>query len=226
MALSSLPELEAAAGCPDGAAQFRAAHGVPGRLLVAHQDEQDRGARAARPGVVGRQHRLGQRQVAAPGLPEPAALGMRSQVESAHQSGSCVICRPRVSFRPAQSHRTPAMATPAYWTEAVRVGPDTPAARLVRRVVPRCWRQRVAAVVDHLGPTAVAAPVIGGPSAALWPDLPDSWISGNSGHGGRDCPAGAGGGGGAGGGAAGRGGAARAGGGGGAARAANGTQMA
>ena len=33
------------------------------------------------PGVVRRQGGLGHRQLAAPGLPEPAALGMRGQVE-------------------------------------------------------------------------------------------------------------------------------------------------
>ena len=61
--------------------QFGAAHGVPRRLLTGHEQEQDRGSGAARTGVVRRQRGLGNRQPAAPGFPEPAALGMRGQVE-------------------------------------------------------------------------------------------------------------------------------------------------
>ena len=54
--------------------QFGAAHRVPCRLLAGHQHEQDRRAGVPYTGVALRQDRLLKGQVAAPGLPEPAAL--------------------------------------------------------------------------------------------------------------------------------------------------------
>ena len=61
--------------------QLGTAHGVPRRLLAGHQQEEDRGSAAARTGVVGWQRGLGDRQSAAPGFPEPAALGVGGQIE-------------------------------------------------------------------------------------------------------------------------------------------------
>ena len=61
--------------------QLGTADRVPRRLLAGHQQEQDRGARVAGPRVVGRQRRLGDAQLAAPGLAKPATFRVRCQVE-------------------------------------------------------------------------------------------------------------------------------------------------
>ena len=159
--------------------QFRAAHGVPGRLLVAHQDEQDRGARCA----------AGCSRAAAPTRPapgrcarspEPAALGMRSQVKIAHPVGE--LCHlPSSGFVPTSLEPPdPGDAAPRR-TDRGRLGSDhdTPASGLVRRrCVPRCSAAaRGCRLVDHLGPRWWPRQCDRGPSAALCcpPDsAPDS----------------------------------------------------
>ena len=107
--------------------QLGAAHRVPCRLLAGHEQEQDRRPRAAGPGVVRRQRGLGHRQLAAPGLPEPAALGMWGQVEPA---------RPVRKF----AHRVPpSVSTPHVETGLIThtdsLSHGSPAPRLAGRAV-------------------------------------------------------------------------------------------